>query len=73
MQYNVSAGDFITTTIKGSECYSCWYFIRVELDEASVTRHELSISQADGSAGAFATMQVGPEEAEDVFVRGSSL
>jgi len=57
--YNVSQGKFKVLTINGSNCYSCWYFIRININATKASRYEFSIAESMDSSGQFLTMEAG--------------
>lgn len=57
--FNVSQGRYRVISIDGSECYSCWYFIRIDIDDTVRTRYEFSVSGRVDSSGQFLDMTVG--------------
>lgn len=46
--FNVSQGRYRVITINGSNCYSCWYFVRIDIDDTVPTRYEFSVSDQQG-------------------------
>jgi len=69
--YNVSQGKFKVLTINGSNCYSCWYFIRININATKASRYEFSIAESMDSSGQFLTME--PGKTTQVDVRGNFL
>lgn len=68
--FNVSQGKYRVITVNGSNCYSCWYFIRIDINDTVATRYEFNIAQVLDS-GLFTLMEVG--KAEQLTVRGNNL
>jgi hypothetical protein len=64
--YNVSQGKFKVLTINGSNCYSCWYFIRINVNATKQARYEFSIAESMDSSGQFLTMELGKTTQVDV-------
>lgn len=46
--FNVSQGRYRVITINGSNCYSCWYFVRIDINDTVPTRYEFSVSEQQG-------------------------
>lgn len=49
--YNVSQGKYRVITVDGSNCYSCWYFIRIDIDDDVPTRYDFSIADNVDTSG----------------------
>ena len=65
--YNVTAGGFRVVTIDAGDCYSCWYFIRIDIADTVPTRYQFSIAERSDSGGRFELLKVG--ETTQVNVR----
>ena len=56
---NVTQGTPVQLTIRGNSCYTCWYFIKVRVDNASNVSYRLTISKTDENiSGQFREIRV---------------
>jgi hypothetical protein len=69
--FNVSQGKYRIIEVNGSNCYSCWYFIRIDIKDTVATRYEFSIAQAVDSSGQYVDFDVGRQST--ITVRGLSF
>lgn len=67
--FNVSQGKFRLITINGSSCYSCWYFIRIDINNTATTRYEFNIADKVDSSGQYFDMTV--NQVSQLTVRGN--
>lgn len=65
--HNVTAGGFRVVTIDAGDCYSCWYFIRIDIADTVPTRYQFSIAERSDSGGRYELLKVG--ETTQVNVR----
>lgn len=56
--FNVSQGRYRIIEVNGSNCYSCWYFIRIDINDTVPTRYEFSIAERVDSSGQFVKIDV---------------
>lgn len=56
--FNVSQGKFRLITINGSSCYSCWYFIRIDINNTDTTRYEFNIADKVDNSGQYFDMTI---------------
>lgn len=69
--WNVSQGRYRIIEVNGSNCYSCWYFIRIDINDTVATRYEFSIAQAVDSSGQY--VNIDPGRQSTITVRGLSF
>ena len=56
---NVSANTIGQIDIPGSECYQCWYFVKVVLKTPSLSYYRISLTQVDdNSASKFREVSI---------------
>jgi len=67
--FNVSQGKSRLITVNGSSCYSCWYFIRIDINNTGPTRYEFNFADIVDSSGAFFDMV--PNTPLQLTVRGN--
>jgi hypothetical protein len=41
---NVSEGQVVQHNILGDQCYSCWYFIKIKVNDSNNANYRLTIS-----------------------------
>jgi hypothetical protein len=56
--FNVTQGKFRVIRVNGSNCYSCWYFIRIDINNTVRSRYEFNIADVVDNSGAFFDMTV---------------
>ena len=55
-------------TFSGADCYSCWYFIRVDLPSPEATEYRIAVKQSRQLDGAWAPLTLGTPQEQ--FIRG---
>jgi len=69
--YNVTRErGFHIIRVNGSSCYSCWYFIRIDLKNTVASRYEFNVADVVDNSGAFFDMTVNQDQ--KLTVRGNS-
>lgn len=69
--YNVSEGKYRVIRVTGSNCFSCWYFIRIDITGGSATRYAFSIAERGDASAQFNDLALG--QTTSVTVRGNFL
>lgn len=66
--YDVQENTYKTITIKGSACYSCWYFVRVTFDNPNITTYKISVSEGLDDGGQFGLINT--KNTDEVYING---
>lgn len=60
--YHVKEGAYVTTNIKGDECYTCWYFVRLYFNSTKTVGYKLSSAKSSYAGTNWKNLKIGSPE-----------